>query len=868
MAGTAVTAAVLVALVVAARLLVPAEAVRSLVAARLGEALGRPVSVGEAKGGILPRPWIELRDLAAAEGPDGVALAVDAVRLRLRWGPLLHREVQVDRAELAAPTVTVRLQDPAAAVDSGAAAGPPGAAAPAALPVTLTIEHFIISGGRVHVMRADGAPVLELGGLGEDLALQATPAGDVIVLGTTTVDSLRLHLPAGVLGGGLSATWRKDLRWDGAAGRLRVITSELALGDLAVAVSGAVDSLLTGRPVADLRLQGGPARLASLQGFLPAGLVPQLDEIRSEGTASVEAEVRGPLTAGPEALDWNLRFALTGGRIEHPQLADPVTDLAVVVQARPGLLTVAECGLRSGASRAALRGAVSDPLRDPAYDLDLTLDVDLAQAAALAPPDPAAPRVSGRADLRLRARGRAADPASLVLSGPIALSGVAITGPAGSLPVTGLGGKARLDGNTLVIDDLAFSQGRSDYHIRGTVTDPLALAPAPPPGTPAVAAARLVLSSALLDVDEILAAGRAAKASARAAARSGGGGTEAKPAEPPAAVTMLQKLTGRADITVGTLRVRGQSLTEVQGTAAVDRGRITIERSSARIHGGTGAMSGVIDLADAAAGRVDLDLAVTDVRAEQFFASATTAGRLTRLAAALKGGLTLQTSFAATLDDTFGVDLATLSAGGQAQVRGAQLSGLPLQASLASLLEAPALERLAISDLRQPFRVADGKLSVEKMTIKAGEVTIAASGWQAIDGRLSARMDLTLPPDYAQGLRRQLPAQMADLLLDAEGKALVLPVSVGGRVDDPQVQLDTDKLAQAAAARAEARLARETDRLKQQALEEANRTLQDLLKVPADTAAAAGDSAAAPSLRDIGRSLLDRLKKKGGGGAP
>jgi hypothetical protein len=147
-------------------------------------------------------------------------------------------------------------------------------------------------------------------------------------------------------------------------------------------------------------------------------------------------------------------------------------------------------------------------------------------------------------------------------------------------------------------------------------------------------------------------------------------------------------------------------------------------------------------------------------------------------------------------------------------------------------------------------------------------VTIAASGWQAIDGRLSARMDLTLPPDYAQGLRRQLPAQMADLLLDAEGKALVLPVSVGGRVDDPQVQLDTDKLAQAAAARAEARLARETDRLKQQALEEANRTLQDLLKVPADTAAAAGDSAAAPSLRDIGRSLLDRLKKKGGGGAP
>jgi hypothetical protein len=76
-----------------------------------------------------------------------------------------------------------------------------------------------------------------------------------------------------------------------------------------------------------------------------------------------------------------------------------------------------------------------------------------------------------------------------------------------------------------------------------------------------------------------------------------------------------------------------------------------------------------------------------------------------------------------------------------------------------------------------------------------------------------------------------------------------------------------DGLAAAAASRAEAKLARETDRLKQQAIEEAARGLQDLLQVPADSAAAGADSTGPQTLEEVGRSLLDRLRrgKKGGG---
>ena len=731
----------------------------------------------------------------------------------------------------------------------------------------MRIEHLALSGGSVSVARADGTPVADLRGLAEDLSLLATPDGDLVVVGTTTLDSLRLYLPTGTLGEGLRLSWRKDLRWQAAAGRLKVITSELALGDLPVAVTGQVDGLAAGRPVADLRLDGGPAQLASLQGYLPAGLVPGLDGLKSTGTASLEATIAGPLDAAADSLRWDLRFILAEGTIEHPALGSPLRDIAVTLAAGPGSIELENLSARTARSRLSVKGTVSDPLVDPAYDLAIDADLDLAEVMALLPPVPDAPTVTGRAAAQVSVRGRAADPASLNLSGPLQARDVSITGPAMNLPVTGLNATGRIDGRTLGLAGLAFGQGRSDYRITGTIGDPLALLPEPLPGTPEVATVDLELTCTLLDVDEILATGQQAKAAARREAAAAGEVVAVAAPEPPVALDYLTRVVGRAKARIGTLTVRGTRLTDLAGTAQLDRGRITLDGVTARTYGGAGSLSGTIDLSDPLAGRLDLKLAVRNARAEQYFAESTLPGRFTRLASALSGGLDATVSLQGALDDTMGLDLKTLTSVGEVAVHQASLSGLPLQAKLVTLLDAPALQTVTFDDLLQPFRIEKGRLNVDKLAIQAGPIGIKASGWQTLDGEISAHLNLTLPPEYAQGLRRQLPAQMAELLLDKEGTALELPVAVTGRANDPSVRLDTDKLAAAAAARAEAKLARETDKLKQQAIQEAARGLQDLLKMPADSASAAGDSGAAPTIQDVGRSLLERLKqgKKGGG---
>ncbi|MFN2371952.1 MAG: AsmA family protein, partial [Candidatus Krumholzibacteriia bacterium] len=720
-------AAVLVVLVVAVRLLVPTGAVRDLVAARLSASLGRPVTVGEAGVGLLPRPSVELRDVQVAAGTDGMAGGAESLHLRLSWGPLLKREVQIDEAEIVRPWVTVRLADPAAPEADGGTDVAPVPDAPAGSPVTLRIRHLALREGRVTVTRADGTPVVALGGLSEDLSLLATPAGDVVVVGTTKVDSLRLDLPAGSLGQGLGLSWRKDLRWEAAAGRLKVITSELVLGDLPVAVTGEVTGLADGAPAVDLRLAGGPAKLASLQGFLPAGLVPQLDGVQSAGTATLAAMVSGPLGAEADAgsLRWNLHFTLTDGRVEHPDLDSPLRDIALDLAAGPDRLDLTNLAVRTDRSRLVLKGAVTAFLTDPAYDFVVDLDLDLAEAMALQPPRPDAPTVVGHASAQVTVRGQAADPASLRATGPLTLADVNVTGGTMALPVTGLQARGQLDGPRLQLENLSLRQGRSDYRVSGTVIDPLALLPEPPAGPTAVATVDLTVRSSLIDVDEILTAGQAAEATARAAA-AGAAAPEAAPA-PPAALQYLAKLVGTADVRIDSLVVRGVRLQDVTGTARLDRGRITLDQTTAGVYGGRGSLAGTIDLADPRAGSLDLELAVRDARAEQYFAASTLPGRFTRLASALSGALDATLNLKGALDDTLGLNLQTLTSVGQVALREARLTGLPLQQKLVSLLEAPQLQDLAIRDLLQKFRVEGGRLSVDDLELQAGPVGIRAS---------------------------------------------------------------------------------------------------------------------------------------------
>ncbi len=90
--------------------LMPANRYRALIAAKAGEALGRPVSVGGARLTILPGLGAEATDLSIGEDPAfgrEPFLRAKAVAVRVAFLPLLTGRVEVSRAILEAPRLTL-----------------------------------------------------------------------------------------------------------------------------------------------------------------------------------------------------------------------------------------------------------------------------------------------------------------------------------------------------------------------------------------------------------------------------------------------------------------------------------------------------------------------------------------------------------------------------------------------------------------------------------------------------------------------------------------------------------------------------------------------------------------------------------------
>jgi hypothetical protein len=841
--GLAVLALALVALN-------PGRLARDLVIRQASRALGRPVSVQAVRTSFVPDVRVRLSGLTIPEaaGSPLASLSLETLELRLAPLPLLRRELLVTSVALTKPQVVLR----AGATPPGGQAAP---AAPAGSPLRVAVRKLTIRDGALTVLRADGAPLVELAGLTEDLTASLSRGGELALAGETAVASLRLHLPQGVLGDGLTARWRKDLTWTPGPRTLRVAESTLQLGDLAVGVSGQLAGLGAPRPQADLQFRGGPVQVASLVGFVPTWLAPQLAGTTSGGEVAVAGFLKGPLgppstAGGPLPFSWELAFDLANGRVSAPSLPAPVSGIEVHLRAHDDTVELARFAAATPTSRLAVSGTVTSLLAAPQVALKIDADVDLKEALALQPPQPGQPEMSGRVSGVFDVTGPIAPPTALVMAGAGRLRDVKMSGPDLKPAIDRIDGAFRLDGRRLTADGVVYRQGTTDVTVTGTVDNWLALVPELKVAPPAVLAA--TVDGRMLDADQYAAPRGAPKESA---AQSAG-------------LQRLALLGGSADVTMKRLLTRGQELQDVKGVVAFDRGRLTLKGVRGTLYGGRADLAGTVDLSDPAHGTMDLDVTLAGVQAQELSRRAVAMSRFARLGGFVTGLVDGRATLKGALDDTFGLDLMTFSTAGQIEIREAKLAGSPAQKKLAALLAAPQLEAVAVSQWLQPFRVEGGKLHIDGLKLTAGGVGVRAGGWQALDGTVAMGLELTVPPALAQGLRSRLPAAVATALLDGPGAPLVVPVGLSGRWDDPQVTLDVDALTAAARDRAAAQVRGQADRLvgeaKQKAADavagQAARLLGGGAGTTADTAVAGADTAQAGNLQDQVKSILKGLR--------
>ena len=750
----------------------------------------------------------------------------------------------------------------------------------ASSPVDIQLRELLVRNGRVCIYDPDGKPFVVLSGVTERLSAEAMAEGHVRLEGETTIDTLRVHLPAGTLGRGISLQLRKRLAFDARADLLTISQATLQMGDLPVALTGQVAEVSTGTPVADLRLEGGPASIGNLLGYLPDAMFPEMEGMRSEGTLSLVAIIRGALapqsgtgaelaeTSGGLIPEFTLDLTLSEGRIQHPMLPAPVEEVTLQLHADPDTIEITEFAARSGESRLRVRATVTNYRTRPRLVVELDADVDLSDIAALQPPQDSL-QLGGRAVAQLVVSGAVDDPTgvspagsstALTPVGTIRLIGAAATTPQLPVALQNLSGLITLRERELLIQNLQGNLGASDLRLNGTVANYTALSPQA--ANAGVATIDLDLHSKRLDLDELMPPPGQAGASPRMAdvGSQAGSTRDAGEAVPPAA--LLACLEGRIALHVDELKINRAVARRARGTVQLDRGVINLDGVGLEAFGGQLAAKGAVDYRRPESPHFDVQMQLQQIQAGQLYSYANDLNRFGRLGGFLSGEIDVTVKMSGDLNDSLGLNLETFSSTGNMQTRSASITGHPLQEALVAFLKAPQLGKLAVSDWQQPFDIQNGRVVVDGMRLKADQVELSATGWQSIDGALALSVELLLPRELSGDLRAKLPSELVPILFDGSGNRILVPLEISGRLPRPKVSLSMDKLREGARQRAEQRLAAERERLQQEVLDQAGELLEDLLGADQDSAAQADQEQKSKQVEKKVKDLLKNLFRK------
>jgi len=822
----------------------PRQRIVALAESRIERATGQEVEIGSSSLGLFPRVRLELGQVRIGTPNDSAkpSMQLESLVLGVRLAPLLGRRVVVSELVARKPRIEMTLADSTAASKAPPASG--GQSSPG---LAVQVDKLEITDGEILVRRADGATLFEIHDLSEELRASADAGGLVSLEGTTRVPDWALHLPTGIFGKGVALELAKRLRFDLGADRLTIDEGSLRISGLPVSVTGTIDGVRAKEKVAAIELHGGPGNVDTIVGLLPEGLFPALDGMTSRGVLSVNGKLAGSLSPTPGPA-FDLAIALRDGFVSYPGKG-AVSDITLDLRATQDSLVVNE--LRAGTAGSSFRAhaAVTQYRTDPHVRAALEANVSLADATLFNPQlEPFA--LGGAATAQVFAEGPASRPNDLEIHGTVHARDVTTRVPNVAVPVTNITGDIVFDGHRATTSALTGRIGPGTVRVSGSLTNPLALNPAL--ATKGRATLTANARGDRLDMNVLMPEPQGSDGAAQ-------GGAAAKKLPP------LPPLDGTLTASFDTFSMRKLDATEARGTFALRNDVLSLSEVRMRTFGGTVELGGSIDLENVAAPRFDLTTKATGCRIGDLFAFNEKLERFSGVASFLKGTMSTTATMKGALDDTLGLDLPSFLSIGDLEVRQATLEGHPAQAALAQYLKAEGFRKLAILELLQPFRIENGRLNLQGLSLRTSELELVGSGWSDLTGRYELSLEIGLPKSWASGLRDEISPDIAALAFGGSGDRLVVPIAIAGQGQEkPSIRLDQEKLAAGARERATARLAEERKKLEEEAKRRAAEAAAGLFDAKTDTAETVQE-AAKEKVEEKVKDVLDNIfggKKK------
>jgi hypothetical protein len=762
------------------------EDVQAWAAPRAERALNRPVTLGEARVSLWPRPSVRATDVRVGNLPgfDGPALAhIETVRLEIAWLPLVVGRVNVRRLVLDGARLHM-------AIDEGGTSNfgdlVPRSAEPAAAPPTplaLRIRSVSVSDGTLTYFDAPGGRSLVVSGLEAEAVLAPAEEGGWHSTVAARSDSLLVRL-AGVgdeivRGAGPTAVLRARGGVD--RGTIAIEEGQLAFAEDTLAVYGAL-SLGGNGPMFDLLFTNEDVSAGFLTALFPSDARLELLP-RVEGRLGVMVQLHGG-AGEPPAVRGSVRLDEVAVRLRGEPLVDEVTGVMALT---PDTVTFDGLAGRFAGGPFELSGTLSRAAGGAAFVVRGQPDLDEFDRLGLLPDGTT---LSGDAKLFLSIAGPSRSLDSVEVVGVAELTGLQLEHARLGVPLYVASGEVSLVGREAHWSELAVLVGQDRLITSGSVLDLFDLWPGSreaPLVEISVSTPRLDLSAALPARDTMSDATYAQLAWAHLGGRVVGERTAAAVAAD-RGLSRPERLPagGTVDLSADTLVFRSHVLQAVSARLELDDSTLAVSTASFDAWGGHASGSLRLGIGPDRDEPFELALTIEDSDAEQFLAT------MTPLGEGISGTLDFRIEAGGSTDPALLPMGDSLTGALALTVANGQVAGTGVNMALADFLGTEDWFAVPFDEWIMDIRIQGRVLDIRQSDLSGEMGDIVFRGPLRLDGSADLALALSIPADRlgSISLRRTGIGQSVLEQLRSAGGSLDLGLKLSGWLQAPTLEPD------------------------------------------------------------------------------
>ena len=267
-------------------------------------------------------------------------------------------------------------------------------------------------------------------------------------------------------------------------------------------------------------------------------------------------------------------------------------------------------------------------------------------------------------------------------------------------------------------------------------------------------------------------------------------------------------------------------------------------------------MSGVYNTQNIKKPSVDFDIDIANFDIPKTFKTFNSAQKLAPIGKYAKGKFGTQMRFATNLDQHMSPDLKTLSGGGKLETKSVTVEGFEPINKLADALKQEKYKKLTFENINATYEFKDGRVQVQEMPIKSGNVTGKVKGSTGFDQTIDYTWNLEIPRSefgsqanaVAGGLLDQFNKQAGTNV--KMGDKIKIKALFGGTITKPTIKTDLFNSDQTPKEQVKEVVSKVVDMAKDKAKEEADKIMKDA-------------QAQADKIKADARALADRTKSEG-----